>query len=692
MKKRLTAGLLAVCLLTGLTGCSSDQLTEQVTDKLLSSDDGIAFAVDKPVKDDSMTLTVRSITLSDAVYAPLTTDSEGAYTAYYTEDGTGKEQDADKDSVYLDCTADIKNTGDQALDLEDDLFFYAITGGKVYGDYMAFTESDGGAKLADADTLDVGKTARVHYAIILPADVDANALDVAFMLPSAETVYRVAFPKLAVTDRSLPVGGAVKTNNGAMLTIESAKLVSSIDPVTSAGGDTSVQLMEGGNMVDVVLTIQNNSDTDLPLGTLFSGRMTMDSISRLGTPLLEADMDLQYTGSIPAGTSATAHLVFDADGMSVIYRRPIRITYMRTAYIIPLSLSNKAAKEPKVIDFRLFLYFLLQSHGFFECFQLGIHRRIRCALAVLFFQRLGLIDQFRVQRCHRIGFIKHPVRLVLHAVKRAHRAVCLISIGRDFIHALLRLGHGNRCFDGCAARFQRFNVTHELVVHLAHLDGIFMCRRVCRHQTGTRTLQLLFLCQKDLCIAFVARQQCLLGEIFIPCGFCLIFFHQPSGARLLCHDTGSFFFDLCKVFVKLAQVLVDHLGRIFHLIKHSIDICLYNVSKSRKNTHSFLLFRSKKLFFVLFLVFFRKIFRFVLIAEFVQRRLQNIFHLFIAAALFRARLSRQRYSRKTTTTTAAAITKTMITVGVCDLVTVIMRSPVFWNAVEKNSSSSMSLL
>ena len=181
---------------------------------------------------------------------------------------------------------------------------------------MAFTESDGGAKLADADTLDVGKTARVHYAIILPADVDANALDVAFMLPSAETVYRVAFPKLAVTDRSLPVGGAVKTNNGAMLTIESAKLVSSIDPVTSAGGDTSVQLMEGGNMVDVVLTIQNNSDTDLPLGTLFSGRMTMDSISRLGTPLLEADMDLQYTGSIPAGTNATAHLVFDADGMS----------------------------------------------------------------------------------------------------------------------------------------------------------------------------------------------------------------------------------------------------------------------------------------------------------------------------------------------------------------------------------------
>lgn len=27
-------------------------------------------------------------------------------------------------------------------------------------------------------------------------------------------------------------------------------------------------------------------------------------------------MDLQYTGSIPAGTSATAHLVFDADSMS----------------------------------------------------------------------------------------------------------------------------------------------------------------------------------------------------------------------------------------------------------------------------------------------------------------------------------------------------------------------------------------
>ena len=77
-----------------------------------------------------------------------------------------------------------------------------------------------------------------------------------------------------------------------------------------------MQLIEGGNLFDVVLTIQNNSDTDLPLGTLFSGRMTMDSISRLGTPLLESDMDLQYTGSIPAGTSATAHLVFDADGMS----------------------------------------------------------------------------------------------------------------------------------------------------------------------------------------------------------------------------------------------------------------------------------------------------------------------------------------------------------------------------------------
>ena len=159
MKKRLTAGLLAVCLLTGLTGCSSDQLTEQVTDKLLSSDDGIAFAVDKPVKDDSMTLTVRSITLSDAVYAPLTTDSEGAYTAYYTEDGTGKEQDADKDSVYLDCTADVKNTGDQALDLEDDLFFYAITGGKGYGDYMAFTEAQDNIKqIAAFDQLHGGIT------------------------------------------------------------------------------------------------------------------------------------------------------------------------------------------------------------------------------------------------------------------------------------------------------------------------------------------------------------------------------------------------------------------------------------------------------------------------------------------------------------------------------------------------------
>ena len=316
MKKRLTAGLLAICLLTGLTGCDSDKLTEQVTDKLLSSDTGIAFAVDKPVKDDSMTLTVRSITLSDAVYAPLTADKDGAYTAYYTEDGTGKEEDVNKDSVYLDCTADVKNTGKEALDLDDDLFFYAITGGKVYSDYMSFMESKDGTELTDAGTLDTGKTARVHYAIILPEDVDANALDVAFALPSAEDIYRMAFTKLAVTDRTLPIGGAVKTNSGAMLTIESAKLVSSIDPVTSAGGDTSVQLIEGGSMLDVVLTVQNNSDTDLPLGTLFSGRMTMDSISRLGTPLLEADMDLQYTGSSPAGTSATAHLVFDADGMS----------------------------------------------------------------------------------------------------------------------------------------------------------------------------------------------------------------------------------------------------------------------------------------------------------------------------------------------------------------------------------------
>lgn len=316
MKKRLIAGLLATCLLTGLTGCGSDKLAEQVTDKLLSSDTGIAFAVDKPVKDDAMTLTVRSITLSDAVYAPLTTDKGGSYTAYYTEDGTGKEEDVDKDSLYLDCTADIKNTGEKALDLEDDLFFYAITGGKVYSDYMAFTETKDRAELVDADTLEPEKTARVHYAIVLPADVDADALDVAFMLPSAEDVYRVAFTKLAVTDRTLPVGGAVKTNSGAMLTVESAKLVSSIEPVTSSGGDTSMQLIEGGSMIDVVLTIQNNSDTDLPLGTLFSGRMTMDSVSRLGTPLLESDMDLQYTGSVPAGTSATAHLVFDADGMS----------------------------------------------------------------------------------------------------------------------------------------------------------------------------------------------------------------------------------------------------------------------------------------------------------------------------------------------------------------------------------------
>lgn len=316
MKKRLTAGLLVLCLLTGLTGCGGDKLTEQVTDKLLSSDAGIAFAVDQPVKDDSMTLTVRSITLSDAVYAPLTTDKDGAYTAYYTEDGTGKEEDADKDSLYLDCTADVKNTGEKAIDLEDDLFFYAITGGKVYSDYMAFTESKDRAALVDADALDVGQTARVHYAIVLPADVDASALDVAFILPSAEDVYRVAFSNLAVTDRALPIGGAVKTNSGAMLTVESAKIVSSIDPVTSAGGDISIQLTEGGSMLDVVLTVQNNSDSDLPLGTLFSGRMTMDAISRLGTPLLESDMDLQYTGSVPAGTTATAHLVFDADGMS----------------------------------------------------------------------------------------------------------------------------------------------------------------------------------------------------------------------------------------------------------------------------------------------------------------------------------------------------------------------------------------
>lgn len=316
MKKKLTAGLLAVCLLTGLTGCGSGDLAAQVSDKLLSSDTGIAFAVDKPLKDDALTLTVRSITLSDAVYAPLTTDKDGSYAAYYTEDGTGKEQDVNKDSVYLDCTADVKNTSDKALDLGDDLFFYAITDGTVYSDYMSFTESKDSTELIDADKLESGKTARVHYAIILPEDVDASTLDVAFMLPSAEDIYRVSFPKLAVAERTLPIGGAVKTQSGAMLTVESAKLVSSIEPVTSAGGDTSVQLIGGGNLFDVVLTIQNNSDTDLPLGTLFSGRVTMDSISRLGTPLLESDMDLQYTGSIPVGTSATAHLVFEADGMS----------------------------------------------------------------------------------------------------------------------------------------------------------------------------------------------------------------------------------------------------------------------------------------------------------------------------------------------------------------------------------------
>ncbi len=316
MKKRWISGLLAGCLLLCLTGCGSENLADQISDKLLSSDTGISFAVDKPLKDDSVTLTVRSITLSDAVYAPLTTDKSGSYTAYYTEDGTGKEQDINKDSVYLDCTADVTNTSDKALDLGDDLFFYAITDGTVYSDYMSFTESKDGAELIDADKLASGKTARVHYAIILPEDVDASALDVAFMLPSAEDIYRVSFTKLAVAERTLPVGGAVKTQSGAMLTVESAKLVSSIDPVTSAGGDTSVQLIGGGNMLDVVLTIQNNSNTDLPLGTLFSGRMTMDSISRLGTPLLESDMDLQYTGSIPAGTSATAHLAFDADGMS----------------------------------------------------------------------------------------------------------------------------------------------------------------------------------------------------------------------------------------------------------------------------------------------------------------------------------------------------------------------------------------
>lgn len=301
MKHIMRALCLAACALAALTGCGQ-------TAERPAQEQAQALVTGQRCAGAAAAVTPEYAALCEAVTAPLTAAEDGSVSSFRAPgqpDGTR----------YLDCVSTVENTGDTALDLKTGLYFYCEDGEERYDSCLVLTETADGARLEEAGSLPPGQTARVHYALPVPADVSAAQLTVSLVLPDSGARYTAPLtgcaPPLAGT---LVPGDSLTTGSGAVLTVQSCSAGTEAAARTEAGGGMSLlPATDGNRLLDLVVAVE--PDGAQQAGTLYGGLVWADGTGTRGVLALEADGAMQYGGALTPGETATTHLLFElADG------------------------------------------------------------------------------------------------------------------------------------------------------------------------------------------------------------------------------------------------------------------------------------------------------------------------------------------------------------------------------------------
>ncbi len=292
MKQRLTYCLLAAALLLGtLSGCTSETQAELTTGEALAGQ--------------GIELTLESVSLGAQITAPFTTSETGAVSAYYADVSDASYQ-------YADCTATVRNTGSAPFD-PNELDFYCTAGSKTYEDFLLLYETQDGTALEKPGMFDAGDTARIHYAVVLPEDVDAETLSVCLRLPQEETVYTAPLSALEPHATDIQVDDCVSSEIGASLTISQVSISDTV-VFTSANNAkrTLTSSAEGNRLVNISIEVRNLTDEPLTIGTLFAGEM-YNGTSHVNGVVLGEDAGTAYSYNTPVQPDASlvAHLLFD---------------------------------------------------------------------------------------------------------------------------------------------------------------------------------------------------------------------------------------------------------------------------------------------------------------------------------------------------------------------------------------------
>lgn len=304
MNKKILACLLLVGMISGLTGCG-ENVIQNAAEKVLQMEPDASFALGATYSDSQISITPELAVLSeDGAMTLMTKAEDGSISAYASEDK--------EDALYLDCISTVKNTGEDSIDLQEDLLFYGLKDETLYNECIILMENADGTDMEDGGTLKSGESARVHYAIMLPTDLTDADIELRFMMPESGEIYNASLQKLLPKATDLTKDQAVKRDDGISLTLKSADITESINAVSEAGGGYSLHPQTDGNqMIDAVLEITNDSKQDAALGTLYRGLMLREHVMEPAIIVMETNQDMTYSGTIKAGSTVTTHLTFE---------------------------------------------------------------------------------------------------------------------------------------------------------------------------------------------------------------------------------------------------------------------------------------------------------------------------------------------------------------------------------------------
>ena len=304
MKKTILAWLLMAGMLLGPTGCG-ESVMQNAADKVLRMEPDASFMLGETYSDQQVSITPELVILSETgVMAPMTEEEDGSVSAYTAEDK--------QDHLYLDYVATVENTGTDSMNLQEDLLVYALEGENTYNECIILAENGDGTDMEDAGTLESGASVRVHYGLILPADLSEEEIELRFMMPESAEIYSAPLEELQPKAADLTKDKAVKRADGVSLTLKSAKIADTVESVSPAGGGYALRPQtEGNQMMDVVLEVTNGSGQDISLGTVYSGLMLQKHVAKPAMIVMEANQDMLYSGTIKAGSRVITHLVFE---------------------------------------------------------------------------------------------------------------------------------------------------------------------------------------------------------------------------------------------------------------------------------------------------------------------------------------------------------------------------------------------